>query len=590
MGGGKMNFLAEINGKISGIVWGVPMLALMLFTGAYFTLRSKFFQLRRFGHCMKKTVFAGHDKKKREQSSAEKKRRNTVRTEKTESVSQFHAMCSALAATLGTGNIAGVSTALAVGGAGAVFWMWVSAVLGMMTGYAENVLGIFYRKKDKKGVWRGGAMRYIHDGLAERRITKPLAKPLSVIYAGLCVLAAFGMGDMAQMNAAAEALSVNFGIAPIVTGIVLAGCAAAVMAGGIKRIGSITAKIVPLMSGFYIIGSLYILIANAPRIPSMLSGIFEGAFGFGAVGGGIAGFAVKKAISYGIRRGVFSNEAGLGTSVLAHAASDVKEPAVQGMWSVFEVFFDTVVMCSLTAFVLLASPCRAPSASEALNNITVDTQYFALTESGGLFSDGVPCPVVGEGKEQRCHTAYGGEFTLALDGGDITFSNIMTIRGIQSRDETGALLWLDEEKTRPLIESVEIAPLNGVGLATYAFSGSFGGAAGKLLAAAVLLFAFSTVLGWSHFGSEAAVFLFGEKAVIPFKAAFVVMGVVGACIELSMVWDISDTVNGLMAIPNLFAVLCLSKKVLEITRNYESRTFRNSSEKPLLSAQDCNSE
>lgn len=580
-----MDLLAEINGKISGMVWGAPMLALMLFTGGYFTLRSGFFQLRRFGHCMKKTVFSGSEKKReriRDKSSPE-----TAGGEKGGSVSQFRAMCSALAATLGTGNIAGVSTALAVGGAGAVFWMWVSAVLGMMTGYAENVLGIFYRKKDKKGVWRGGAMRYIRGGLAEKRATKPLAKPLSVIYAGLCVLAAFGMGDMAQMNAAAEALSVNFGIAPIVTGVVLAGCAAAVMAGGIKRIGGITAKIVPLMSGFYIIGSLYILTANAPRIPSMLGGIFEGAFGVGAVGGGIAGFTVKKAVSYGIRRGVFSNEAGLGTSVLAHSASDVREPAVQGMWSVFEVFFDTIVMCSLTAFVLLASPCRAPSASEALNNVTLETQYFALTDSGGLISYGASYPAADGGKELRCRTAYGGEFTLPSDG-DITFSNIMTVRGIQSRDASGALLWLDEAQTRPLIETAEIAPLNGVGLATYAFSGSFGGAAGKLLAAAVLLFAFSTVLGWSHFGAEAAVFLFGERAVIPFRIAFVAMGVVGACVDLGLVWDISDTVNGLMAIPNLFAVLCLSKKVLDITRNYEARTFRKSGVKPLLSAWDDN--
>lgn len=578
-----MNFLAELNNRISGIVWGVPMLALMLFTGGYFTLRSKFFQIRRFGHCMRKTVFAGRGKEKKERAGSDRKE---APAEETATVSQFRAMCSALAATLGTGNIAGVSTALAMGGAGAVFWMWVSAVLGMMTGYAENVLGIFYRRKDGKGVWRGGAMRYIRGGLAEKRVTKPLAKPLSVIFAGLCVLAALGMGDMAQMNAAAEALKVNFGVAPIITGIVLAGCAAAVMAGGVKRIGSITAKIVPLMSGFYIIGSLYILIANAPRIPAMLCGIFEGALGLNAVGGGVAGYAVKKAVSYGIRRGVFSNEAGLGTSVSAHAASDVKEPAVQGMWSVFEVFFDTIVMCSLTAFVLLASPCKAPSASEALNSITTETQYFALTEQSGIISSGAPLPIVGNGTELRCHTAYGGEFTLPLGEGEITFSNIMAIRGVQSRDAAGNLLWLDEEKTRPLIETAEITPLNGVGLATYAFSGSFGGAAGRLLAVAVLLFAFSTVVGWSHFGAEAAIFLFGERAVMPFRIAFVAMGVVGACTELGVVWDISDTINGLMAIPNLFAVLCLSKKVLDITRNYEDRVFRQKNVRPLLSAWD----
>lgn len=560
-----MEFLAELNGRISGIVWGAPMLALMLFTGGYFTLRTKFFQIRRFGHCMKKTVFSG----------------KSGVSDDGNSVSQFRAMCSALAATLGTGNIAGVSSALAIGGAGAVFWMWISAVLGMMTGYAENVLGIFYRKRDKNGVWRGGAMRYIRGGLAEKRLTKPLAKPLSVIFAGLCVMAALGMGDMAQMNAAAEALRVNFGIPPIAAGIVLMTCAAAVMAGGARRIGSITAKIVPLMSGFYMIGSLYILIANAARIPEMLSEIIGGAFGLGAVGGGITGFAVKKAVSMGIRRGVFSNEAGLGTSVSAHAASDVREPAVQGMWSIFEVFFDTIVMCSLTAFVLLVSPCRAPSASETLNSVTTGTQYFALTE-GGLISGGAALPADESGR-LHCRTAYGGEFYLSV-GEDTTFSNIMTIRGIQSRGASGELLWMDAEKRLPLIETAELIPLNGVGLATYAFSGSFGGAAGKLLAIAVLLFAFSTVVGWSHFGAEAAVFLFGERAVVPFRIAFVLAGVAGACVELGVVWDIADTINGLMAVPNLFAVLCLSGKVLDITKNYEDRIFAGKKLAPMLSA------
>lgn len=608
-----MEFLSELNSKISSIVWGAPMLVLMLFTGGYFALRTGFFQLRRFGHCMRKTVFSASGRKRGVKKDTQSIRANVTKTAGTRvciankkepfpvkgrlkpvrspktrtqdsSVSQFRAMCSALAATLGTGNIAGVSTALAMGGAGAVFWMWISALLGMMTGYAENVLGIFYRRKDSNGTWRGGAMRYIREGLSEKKLTKPFAKPLSAAFAGLCVLASFGMGNMAQMNAAAEALKVNFGIAPLITGIVLSVAAGVVMFGGVQRIGSITAKIVPFMSAFYIIGSVYILLANATALPEMFAEIFRSALGLNAVGGGIAGYAVKRAVSLGVRRGVFSNEAGLGTSVAAHAASDVREPAVQGMWSIFEVFFDTIVMCSLTAFVLLASPCRAQSADEVFSSITTETQYFALTDSTSLITDGVPEIETGGADTIQCRTIYGGEFKLPISEGEITFSNVMAIRGIQSTDENGGLLWLDEQKERPLIETAEITSVSGVGLATYAFSQTFGNAAGKLLAAAVLLFAFSTVVGWSHFGAEAAVFLFGERAVIPFRIAFILFGAVGACVELGLVWDISDTLNGLMALPNLIAVLCLSDKVLRITRNYEDREFGKKNTEAILSA------
>ncbi len=562
-----MEFLSQLNGKISSVVWGAPTLLLMLFTGGYFTLRTGFFQIRHFGHCLKSTVFSAVSSKKKDG----------------ESVSQFSAMCSALAATLGTGNIAGVSTALAAGGAGAVFWMWVSAVFGMMTGYAENVLGIYYRRR-VNGVWRGGAMWYIKNGLAESRRTKPLAKPLSVMFAGLCVLAGFGMGNMAQMNAAAEALKVNFGVASLITGIVAAVVAAPVMLGGVRRTAGFTGKIVPFMSGFYIIGAVYILISNAERLPGMFAAIFEGAFGLRQLGGGILGYTVKKAISMGFRRGVFSNEAGLGTSVAAHAASDVREPVVGGMWSIFEVFFDTIVMCSLTAFVLLSSPCSAPPMSEALNNITTETEFFRLCDDDGIITAGHALPVVGGENGTICRTSYGGEFSLPISEGEITYTNVMSVRGIQSVDPDGDLLWLDEEKTRPLIETAEITPVNGVGLATYAFSRTFGGASGKLLAAAVVMFAFSTVVGWSHFGAEAAVFLFGSRAEKPFKILFTAFTVVGACAELNLVWDISDTLNGLMALPNLFAVLCLSGRVLAITRNYSDRVFGKKALKPMLTA------
>ncbi len=565
--GALMEFLAQLNAGISSIVWGAPTLLLMLFTGGYFTFRTGFFQIRHFGHCLKNTVFAALGNKKRDG----------------ESISQFSAMCSALAATLGTGNIAGVSTALAAGGAGAVFWMWVSAVFGMMTGYAENVLGIYYRRRIN-GVWRGGAMCYIKKGLSEKKSTKPLAKPLSVLFAGLCVLAGFGMGNMAQMNAAAEALKVNFGVAPLITGIIAAIVAAPVMLGGVHRTAGFTGKIVPFMSGFYIIGSVYILISNAARLPDMFAAIFEGALGLRQIGGGIAGYTVKKAVSMGFRRGVFSNEAGLGTSVAAHASSDVIEPVIGGMWSIFEVFFDTIVMCSLTAFVLLSSPCSAPPMNEALNNITTETAYFRLCDDDSIITSGRALPIVGSGSEISCRTAYGGSFSIPISEGEIIYTNVMTVRGIQASNPDGSLLWLDKEETRPLIKTAEITPVNGVGLATYAFGSTFGGMAGKLLAVAVVMFAFSTVVGWSQFGAEAAVFLFGLRAEKPFKLLFTAFTVVGACAELNLVWDISDTLNGLMALPNLFTVLCLSSRVLAITRNYSDRVFGKKALKPMLTA------
>lgn len=551
-----MEFLNMLNEKISAIVWGAPMLLLILAVGGYFSIRTGFFQVRRLGHVMKRTLLGSVKRQEKQRESG--------------SVSAFQAMCSALAATLGTGNIAGVATALAAGGAGAVFWMWISALLGMMTGYAENVLGLLYRKKEN-GVWRGGAMQYIRNGLSEKPKLKPLAKPLAAVFALLCVLSAFGMGNMAQMNSAAEALFAGFGIPPLAVGAVGAVLTGVVIFGGIERIGKFTEKIVPLMSAFYIIGSLYIIFANITHLPAVFAAILKGAFGLRAAGGGICGYVVKQAVSMGFRRGVFSNEAGLGTSVAAHAASAEKDPVVQGMWSIFEVLFDTIIMCSLTAFVLLSAHCRAPTLDEALLSVTTEPQYACLSET--LINDGVSLPVVGSGAPRGCLTAYGGSFTLYLSEGEPTFTGLVTVRGIQSTDESGALLWLDSEHSRPLIETAEILPVSGAALATYAFSLCFGSAAGKLLAVAVALFAFSTVIGWSYFGSEAAVFLFGKRAATVFCVVFTLFTVVGACAELSLVWNITDTLNGLMAVPNLFAVLCLSEKVLIETRRYCAENF-----------------
>ncbi|MBQ8171854.1 MAG: sodium:alanine symporter family protein [Oscillospiraceae bacterium] len=552
---------------INDIVWGTPALVMMLSAGILFTAGTGFFQFRHPIHWLKCTVFS---------SSKNHSSQN--------SLSQFEAMSSALAATLGTGNIAGVSAALASGGAGAVFWMWISALFGTMTGFAENVLGIYYRRSDEKGKWHGGAMCYIEGGLSEKRYTRLLAKPLAVLFAVLCVLSAFGMGNMVQMNSAAGALQNSFSIPPIITGVSLAAAEAFIIFGGAKKTGSVTAKLVPFMSGFYILGSLWLIAENITRLPGVFGAIFEGAFGIDAVGGGISGYLIKQAISIGFRRGIFSNEAGLGTSVAAHAAAEVTEPCVQGMWSIFEVFFDTIVMCSLTAVVLLAAPCTAPTAEEAFASVSTRPQYFRLTESDGIITSGAPMiSTLSPTEEISFRTVYKTSFDMGISRSGNTFSNLMCIQGIQRTDSAGRPEFLDADKKVPLIDSVIISEVNGAQLAAYAFSQTFGNAAGMLLAAAVTMFAFSTVLGWSGFGSQAAVYIFGNKAEKPFKWIFIIVTAIGAVIDFSAAWSISDMINGLMAIPNLIALFLLSPKVFEITRNYCRRIFHQESIKPMLS-------
>lgn len=526
-----MRLISAINDRL---VWGAPMLALMLFTGVLFTVRTRFFQARRFPYILKSTVFS------RDKSGED-------------GVSPFAAMCQALAATLGTGNIAGVSTALSIGGAGAVFWMWVSAFFGMMTGFAENVLGIVYRKKQGDR-YIGGAMQYIKTGLSEDPKTRPLAVPLSTAYALLCVLAGFGMGNAAQMNSAAEALKTSFGLPQIITGIVLAALAALIVFGGVRRISAVTSKLVPLMSGFYLMGCAYILASNIERVPEAFEMIIGSAFGARQIGGGIAGAAVKTAVSMGFKRGVFSNESGLGTSVFAHSQSRIKEPVVCGMWSVFEIFFDTIVMCTLTALVLLVSGVRADIPAE-IPGVTSGVQYFRLTDSDRLITDGVQ--LAGSSREITVRGIHGEKLTARLPR-ELTYSNIMMIVG---------------EERDGVIVSAKIEPLRGVGLAESAFTAKFGRPAGMALSVLVAMFAFSTVIGWSYFGGEAAAFLFGERARKPFGAVFVAFSVVGACVNMTAAWGISDMLNGLMAIPNLIAVLILSPKVIALTREYCDRTF-----------------
>ncbi|MDE7279413.1 MAG: alanine:cation symporter family protein [Oscillospiraceae bacterium] len=518
-------------------------------------------------------------------------------------MSQFQALSTALAATIGTGNIAGVATAIAVGGPGAVFWMWLSAFFGMMTNYSENVLGIFFRKKNDHGEWSGGAMYYINEGLKDRKGFKHIAKPLAVLFSVFCVLASFGIGNMTQVNSISSAMKSNFNIPTIVTGIILAVIAALVIVGGIKRIASVTEKLVPFMAVFYIVGCLIIFFSNFNQIPYVFSSIFRNAFNFGAIAGGVGGYIIKRAVTMGFKRGVFSNEAGLGSSVMVHSASDVKEPVVQGMWGIFEVFFDTIIVCTLTSFVILSSPAESKTFDEAMQSISTEAQYFEIhtTNDGSvvnLIDDNVnalyevaPADAAeGTYTEYAAKTVYGQELTVRLKNAesvsgesDFTYANVMEIQGIQGKNADGTLM--TDENGNPIITSVTISEVNGVPLVTYAFSLKLGHIAGKILAVAILLFAFSTVLGWSFYGTKALEYLFGTKATIVYKVIFVLFVIVGCTMNLSLAWDIADTLNGLMAIPNLIGVLLLSATVVRVTGNYVRRKIRKSNpdEVPMLS-------
>lgn len=479
-----VEMITKVNSAINGFVWGIPMLVLLVGTGILMTVLTKFFQLSHIGHWFKNTIGGIFSDK-----------HITKHTDKEDqSISQFQSLCTALAATIGTGNIVGVASALIAGGPGAIFWMWIVAFFGMMTNYSENVLGIYYRRKNERDEWCGGAMYYLKDGLGSYKGFKQIGAVLAVLFSIFCVLASFGIGNMSQINSISGNMKSAFGIPTYVTGIALLIVAALVIVGGLKRIASVTEKLVPFMAIIYVVGALIIFFMNIDQCGAIFSAIFKGAFGLRAVGGGIVGSGVKLALTWGMKRGVFSNEAGLGSSVMVHSSSNVKEPVRQGMWGIFEVFADTMIVCTLTAFVVLSS---------------------------GLV--------------------------------DL---------------ETGAILSSSE----------------GSALVGEAFATRFGSAGPMFIAIAILLFAFSTVLGWSHYGSKAWEYLFGTKSMIAYKIVFVLMIYVGATMNLGLAWDLSDTFNGLMAIPNLIGVLSLSPIVMKITRNYVARTLKKEEVSPMLSA------
>ncbi len=476
----------QINNAVNGFVWGLPMLILLVGTGILMTILTKVFQISHFKHWIRNTI-----------GGIFKDKHVTAHTGKDDmQISQFQSLCTALAATIGTGNIAGVAAAILSGGPGAIFWMWIVAFFGMMTNFSENVLGIYYRRRNERNEWCGGAMYYLRDGLGAKKGCKQIGAALAVMFSVFCVIASFGIGNMSQINSIAVNMKSAFGIPTIFTGVILMALAGLVILGGLKRIAAVTERLVPFMAVIYLVCAIMIVILNFGKVGAVFVAIIKGAFGMKAVGGGIVGSGVAYAVQWGMKRGVFSNEAGLGSSVMVHSSSNVREPVVQGMWGIFEVFADTIIVCSLTAFAVLSSGL-------------VDLN------TGEVISDAVSTALVAE-----------------------------------------------------------------------AFSTVYGKAGGAFIAIAILFFAFSTVPGCSQYGSKGFDYLFGTKAAKGYQFVFVVFILVGATMDLTLAWDLSDTFNGMMAIPNLIGVLALSGTVVKITQNYVDRKIKGKHIKPMLSAVD----
>ena len=317
--------ITSINSAVNGVVWGVFGISLLFIAGIVMTIVNKGFQFGHIGHWMKSTIGAIFLDKHITKHTGKDDR----------AISQFQSLCTALAATIGTGNIVGIATAIIAGGPGAIFWMWIMAIFGMMTNYSENVLGIFYRRKNDKGEWCGGAMYYLRDGLGAKKGCKKIGAVLAVLFSCFCVLASFGIGNMSQTNSIAGNMNSAFGIPIWVTGIFIVILSALVILGGLKRVAAVTEKLVPFMAVLYVIGTLVVCISHIGMFGEVFTAIFKGAFGMKAVGGGVLGYGINMAITWGFKRGAFSNEAGLGSSVMVHSNSNVKEPVRQGMWGIF---------------------------------------------------------------------------------------------------------------------------------------------------------------------------------------------------------------------------------------------------------------
>ena len=452
-----METIVKFTGAVNSLVWGPCMLVLLVGTGLFLTIRLRFISFRYLPYALK-LAFTPYRGKKLEGD-----------------ISHFQALTTALAATIGTGNIAGVATAVTLGGPGAVFWMWVTALVGMATKYSEAILSVKYRIVDKNGEMAGGPMYFLEKGLN--------AKWLGMLFALFGAIAAFGIGNMVQSNSVADAINSTFSIPQLYTGIALAVLTALVVLGGIKSIGRVSSMLVPFMAILYILGGIIIIIMNIGQLPEAVMYIFRAAFaGHEPVAGGFAGATVAQAIRFGVARGVFSNEAGLGSAPIAAAAAKTDHPGRQALVSMTGTFLDTLIVCSITGLVL------------------------AIT---GLWQNSNP------------------------------------------------------------------DSLTGAALTTAAFSKGLGQWGSWIVAIGIILFAYSTILGWAYYGEKCAEYLFGEWIIRPYRYIWVVFVAVGGYVKLSFVWDFADTMNGLMAIPNLIGLLLLSNVIVAESRDFFENRYKS---------------
>ena len=453
--------ISAINDVLNQFIWGVPAMVCIIGVGLYLSVRTGFIQFRKFGYALRCTV--GRLFKKKEAADG--------------AMTPFQAVCTALAATVGTGNIAGVAGAIAIGGPGAVFWMWISALLGMCTKFSEVALAVHFRERNENGDYVGGPMYYIKNSLGKKWIW------LAYLYAFFGACAVFGTGNATQVNtitAAIDSALINYNVLSgggislcnLIIGIVIAGLVGLILLGGVKRIGKVTEKLVPIMALLYIVLAIGLIGMNIGRVPAVFADIFRGAFQPSAVTGGIVGsffLSMKK----GVSRGIFSNEAGLGTGSIAHACADTRKPIKQGMFGIFEVFMDTIVICTMTALVILLSGVSVPYGQAA--------------------------------------------------GAELTISGFTAVYG------------------------------NWVSIFT---------------AVAMCCFAFSTIIGWGLYGARCVEFLLGSRVIKVFTVAYALISIVGATVDLGLIWGISETFNGFMAVPNLIAVFLLTPVVLKLIREH----------------------
>ena len=456
-----IEIITEVNDLLNGFIWGVPAMTCIIGVGMYLGIRSGFLQLRKFGYSLRGTIGRIFDKT----------------TAASGALTPFQAVCTALAATVGTGNIAGVAGAIAIGGPGAVFWMWISALLGMGTKFAEVTLAVNFRERNEKGDYVGGPMYYIKNGLGSKWMW------LAYLYAFFGVCAVFGTGNATQVNtitAAVNTALINYGLLSVdstagsnlIIGVFICIIVALILIGGVKRIGKVSETQVPIMALLYILLGIGLIVLRIDRIPAVFVSIFQGAFRPAAVTGGVVGsFFVS--MQKGVSRGIFSNEAGLGTGSIAHACADTKDPVQQGLFGIFEGFMDPIVICTMTALIILLSGVEIPYGQAAGAELTI----------GGF---------------TRVYGNWGSIFT----------------------------------------------------------------------AIALCSFAFSTIVGWGLYGARCAEFLLGSKILLPFNIAYSLVSILGATVNLGLVWGISDTFNGFMPVPNLIAVFLLTPVVLKLTKEH----------------------